>query len=358
MPDLQHIIQLRTARLAFLPPSANDLADLYSFFSDASQVYFLFLPSGTPQQLEDFWVNWNYGHWRKFGFGICALRLQINGALIGMCGVSHQFINGKNYYEMSCFILPAYQRQGYATEALQTLGDFLTHTSRHSLFNTQFSAQTSSWSTSWSASNTYVEPDADFVLVVPDHHSAARQIAFRLGLTPLFQTRRGNEPVTVGRYFPPSQQFSEADNSRQELSGILYPLLMFLLIIPIVSFLERALLNYFIREDVAFFVIFFVNILCLILAGKIIMLVSGTGSLLKFVFSKRARQRPDETLFRQLRFWSWLTIPLCLLAGVAGGLICGVWNAGIFSFAAMGLISGLIFMFAFRLGWFDDLLEY
>ncbi|MCU0432213.1 MAG: GNAT family N-acetyltransferase [Bacteroidia bacterium] len=354
MPDLQHLTQLRTQRLAFLHPSQNDLHELYPFFADPAQTYFLFLPPVTPQQQQEFWVNWNYGHWGKYHFGICAIRSQANGALLGMCGVTHQYINGRQYYEMLCFILPAHQNQGFATEALQTLGDFLTHSSRHSHFNNQVSVQTTSWSSSWAVSITEVEPTEDFIVVVPDRHQAARKVASKLGLIPLFHIQRGNEPATVARYPRLPALEPEAVNTTQQTRGILYALLMFFLIIPAMSAIERVLIDYFIEEQVPFFAITFANILCLILSGKIINFFSGAGSILKFIFSSRARQRPDETVFRQFYFWSWLAIPVCVLVGFAGGLIYGVWDAGVFSFAAIGLISGLAFMIAFRLGWFDD----
>lgn len=355
MPDLQHIIHLRTSRIAFLPPSANDLAELYSFFSNPSQAYFLFLPQGTPQQQEDFWVNWNYNHWKNYGFGVCAIRSQGNGALLGMCGVSHQVIDGRKYYEMTCFILPAYQRQGFATEALQTLGDFLTNTTRHSLFNNQFSAQTTTWSTSWSGSATEVDGTEDFVVVVPDHNPAARRVAEKLALTPIHQSKRGNEPVTLGRYLPLSAQREDV-YEQQGHKGILLALLTFFVIIPLVSAGERALISYFTQEQVPYFAVAFTNMACVVFSGKIILFFTGTGSLLKFVFSQRARQRADETVLRQFHFWSWLALPVCLFFGFAGGLISGVWDARLLAFGGAGLISGLLIMIAFRLGWFDEFL--
>jgi RimJ/RimL family protein N-acetyltransferase len=204
MALLREILQLRTQRLAFLLPSNNDLFELYSFFSNPSQTYFLFLPPGTPQQQQDFWVSWNYSHWRSNRFGMCALRSQVDGALLGMCGLIHQYIDGHLQYEMSCFILPHYQRQGLATEALQTLGDFLTNTSRHSLFNNLLSAQLTTYHTSWSIEEDELDREVVPVVMIPERNPAARRIAAKLNLIPGQSTLRGNERYTLAYYLPQS----------------------------------------------------------------------------------------------------------------------------------------------------------
>jgi Acetyltransferase (GNAT) domain len=211
MVDLAHITLLRTQRLAFIHPSNYDLVELYPFFADPAQTRFLFLPPGTPQQQLEFWVGWNYNYWRINKFGICALRSQIDRSLLGMCGVTLQRIDGGEYYEMSCFILPQYRKQGYATEALQTLGDFLTNTTRGSLFNGLISTTTTINYTSWSVSETKMDNSVMPVIVIPFNYPAAQRIAAKLKLILLSNTMRGNELVQLGRYMPVDLRFLNQD---------------------------------------------------------------------------------------------------------------------------------------------------
>ena len=63
------------------------------------------------------WLDRQLERYRKWGFGLWAVILKENGAMIGQCGLTMQPWKGKEVLEIGYLFERAYWHRGYATEA-------------------------------------------------------------------------------------------------------------------------------------------------------------------------------------------------------------------------------------------------
>ena len=63
------------------------------------------------------WLDRQLERYRKWGFGLWAVILKENGAMIGQCGLTMQPWKGEDVLEIGYLFERAYWHRGYATEA-------------------------------------------------------------------------------------------------------------------------------------------------------------------------------------------------------------------------------------------------
>lgn len=63
------------------------------------------------------WLDRQLERYRKWGFGLWAVILKENGAMIGQCGLTMQPWKGEEVLEIGYLFERAYWHRGYATEA-------------------------------------------------------------------------------------------------------------------------------------------------------------------------------------------------------------------------------------------------
>ena len=73
------------------------------------------------------WIERNIERYQVFGFGLWAVCLKETGEMIGDCGLTMQFINGRIKPEIGYHIRADKQRKGYAKEAATAVSDWAFH---------------------------------------------------------------------------------------------------------------------------------------------------------------------------------------------------------------------------------------
>jgi RimJ/RimL family protein N-acetyltransferase len=113
---------LETSRLLLRELTLGDCARLALVLSDpASMRYY---PEAFSAERVRQWILWNIDNYREYGFGLWAVILKEEGALIGDCGITLQDIEGKRLPEIGYHIIKEYGGKGYATEAASACIDF------------------------------------------------------------------------------------------------------------------------------------------------------------------------------------------------------------------------------------------
>jgi RimJ/RimL family protein N-acetyltransferase len=70
------------------------------------------------------WIAWNRRLYRERGFGLWLVSLSESGEPVGDCGITPQMVDDVEELEVGYHTHPAYQRRGYATEAVAAVRDF------------------------------------------------------------------------------------------------------------------------------------------------------------------------------------------------------------------------------------------
>ena len=70
------------------------------------------------------WISKNIERYRDFGFGLWAVVLKETGGMIGDCGITMQFINGRIEPEIGYHLHRDWQKRGYAREAARACRDW------------------------------------------------------------------------------------------------------------------------------------------------------------------------------------------------------------------------------------------
>lgn len=83
------------------------------------------------------WISKNIERYRDFGFGLWAVVLKETGGMIGDCGITMQFINGRIEPEIGYHLHRDWQKRGYAREAARACRDWAFE---HTPFNTLYSS--------------------------------------------------------------------------------------------------------------------------------------------------------------------------------------------------------------------------
>lgn len=113
---------LETQRLYLREMMPRDSEALHKLFSDP--VAMRHYPEPFTVEMTDGWIAWNMRNYREHGFGLWALIHKVSNELIGDCGLTFQKIDGVDELEIGYHLLPAYWRQGYATEAALACRDY------------------------------------------------------------------------------------------------------------------------------------------------------------------------------------------------------------------------------------------
>ncbi len=111
---------METERLIIREICLDDLDALYDIYSDSSITKYmegLYEDHGEEEEFTRAYIKNMYGF---YGYGIWILQKK-DGTIIGRAGLSNREYNGEFCIEAGYVIGVPYQRQGYATEALNAI---------------------------------------------------------------------------------------------------------------------------------------------------------------------------------------------------------------------------------------------
>ncbi|NLW69491.1 MAG: GNAT family N-acetyltransferase [Eubacteriaceae bacterium] len=116
-------MKTETERLILREMGEEDFEALYGIFSDeATMAHY---PSAFDEKKVHEWISWNKENYAVFGFGLWAVVLKECGRVIGDCGVTMQFINGRIKPEIGYHINKDYWNRGLASEAARAVRDYI-----------------------------------------------------------------------------------------------------------------------------------------------------------------------------------------------------------------------------------------
>jgi RimJ/RimL family protein N-acetyltransferase len=101
----------------------DDIDDMLKIFTDKNVMKSFSLQSFSREQMKK-WMNRNFDHQNKYGYGLYSVILKSNQELIGDCGLEHTEFEGKPCVEIGYDFLSKYWNQGYATEAAKAVRDY------------------------------------------------------------------------------------------------------------------------------------------------------------------------------------------------------------------------------------------
>ena len=112
-------------RLYYRQLTESDQKLWEAFFVDnPNLIYFGFDLSLNKEQLAANWFAMQMERYEKQGTGMLAVRRKEDDVLIGMTGLLSREIEGEDEFEIGYSLIPAYWRQGYATEMARTMKAF------------------------------------------------------------------------------------------------------------------------------------------------------------------------------------------------------------------------------------------
>jgi ribosomal-protein-alanine N-acetyltransferase len=116
--------EVRTARLIGRTPHRADaqaIEDIYGVPAVARWT----VPGGRPLHLDgaSTMIDRDLAHWRAHGFGRWCWFAVDSSLLVARCGPKLMLIDGRPELELHWAVLPAAQRQGYATEAAEAAAE-------------------------------------------------------------------------------------------------------------------------------------------------------------------------------------------------------------------------------------------
>lgn len=101
------MLPLPTSRLRFREMTDSDLPDIASLDLGGSRG-----PAG--------WIAWNRRNYEEHGFGLWVVETH-DGGFVGDCGLTLQEVEGTWLVEVGWHVRPDLRRQGYATEAAESV---------------------------------------------------------------------------------------------------------------------------------------------------------------------------------------------------------------------------------------------
>lgn len=113
---------LESERLYLREMTPHDSEALHRLFSDP--VAMAHYPKPFTAEMTADWIEWNRRNYREHGFGLWALIHKVEEEVIGDCGLTFQKIDEAEELEIGYHLLPAYWRQGLATEAALACRDY------------------------------------------------------------------------------------------------------------------------------------------------------------------------------------------------------------------------------------------
>ena len=106
---------LTTQRLILRGLEQSDLPTFVEFFADGDGSYFYGGPKSIEESREDLMAFRD--HWMEKGYGVWAIEQKSDGKMVGICGFN--WPTGWLRRELTWWLLPSAQGQGFATEASQ-----------------------------------------------------------------------------------------------------------------------------------------------------------------------------------------------------------------------------------------------
>ncbi|MCP5073265.1 MAG: GNAT family N-acetyltransferase [Rhodobacteraceae bacterium] len=103
-----------TERLKMRGPTLSDLG-VYAAFNAASDVRVGKYRSGKTDSEVLAVLKEDIEHWQRYGYGMWLLERQLDGTIIGGCGLVHP--SDWPRHELTWWLMPGEQGSGYATEA-------------------------------------------------------------------------------------------------------------------------------------------------------------------------------------------------------------------------------------------------
>ena len=113
---------LETPRLLLRELTAADFGALYDVLADSDIMRHY--PYTFDERRVRGWISKNIKRYRDFGFGLWAVVLKETGGMIGDCGITMQFINGRIKPEIGYHLHRDWQKRGYAREAARACRDW------------------------------------------------------------------------------------------------------------------------------------------------------------------------------------------------------------------------------------------
>ena len=113
---------LETNRLCLRRMTLADRPALCAMLQDA-EVMYAYAHAFDDAEADE-WIARQLGRYEKYGFGLWAVLLKENGALIGQCGITMQDIGTEEVPEVGYLLRKDCWHRGYATEAAAACRDY------------------------------------------------------------------------------------------------------------------------------------------------------------------------------------------------------------------------------------------
>ena len=110
-----------TARITFREMTTEDFEIMQQLLGDPRVM--AYYPRAKSDDEVRRWIESTLRSYAAHGFALWVLELVEDGTFIGDCGLTYQEVDGTTVLEVGYRLLPAYQGQGYATEAAQACLD-------------------------------------------------------------------------------------------------------------------------------------------------------------------------------------------------------------------------------------------
>jgi ribosomal-protein-alanine N-acetyltransferase len=118
-----HAGAIETTRLRLRTMLATDLDDLLGIFGDPKVMAAFSCPPFDREQMRR-WLQRNLGHQQEHGYGLFAVILKADDALIGDCGLEAMDDGDGTVVELGYDFRSDHWNQGYATEAAVAVRDY------------------------------------------------------------------------------------------------------------------------------------------------------------------------------------------------------------------------------------------
>lgn len=114
---------IETKRLRLRTMATEDFTDIHRIFTD-EKVMAAFNEDVFSKETMEWWMNNNFKHQEKYGYGLFSVILKSESRIIGDCGLEHDAFNGKPCVEIGYDFLSDYWNNGYATEAAKAVLEY------------------------------------------------------------------------------------------------------------------------------------------------------------------------------------------------------------------------------------------
>lgn len=130
-----------TARLRFRQMTDSDLENMLRLLGDPKVMQFYGNPFSRNETQH--WIDDNLNRYKQDRFGLWIIETN-SGEFIGDCGLTWQFVDGRQQLEVGYHVLHGQQGRGYATEAATACRDYAAQKGHHSLIAVIYPGNTAS----------------------------------------------------------------------------------------------------------------------------------------------------------------------------------------------------------------------